>query len=163
MSRRRKVPGWGRHPSSAERFHGVLILWQQPPRPLAPGLSASSVRKGSGSGASPAEQFHGLIWRHTVLPRRADLPGSRMATPTCAALRRRDPGRPQTRFRRVQAQLPSPSRGDTRLACSEQHLQAPSDIGGSGGAPRQATAWETEARSVAFSFAGIVNTEGPGP
>ena len=42
-----------------------------------------------------------------------------------------------------------------------QHLQAPSDIAGSGGAPRQATAWDTEARSVAFLFAGIVNTEGP--
>ncbi|MGH7350772.1 MAG: hypothetical protein ACREJJ_00180, partial [Candidatus Methylomirabilales bacterium] len=30
----------------------------------------------------------------------------------------------------------------------EQHVQALSDIGGSGGVPRQATAWETEARSV---------------
>ena len=44
-----------------------------------------------------------------------------------------------------------------------QHLQAPSDIAGSGGDPRQATAWETEARSVAFLFAEIVNTEGPRP
>ncbi len=35
---------------------------------------------------------------------------NRTATPTYASLRRRDPGRTQTRFRRVQAQLPSPSR-----------------------------------------------------
>ncbi len=45
----------------------------------------------------------------------------------------------------------------------QQRLQAPSDIAGSGGAPRQATAWETEARSVAPFLAGIVNTEGPRP
>src|SRR3989304_6788488 len=44
-----------------------------------------------------------------------------------------------------------------------QHLQGPSDIAGSGGAPRQATAWETEARSVPGFLAGIVNTEGPRP
>ena len=44
-----------------------------------------------------------------------------------------------------------------------QRLQAPSDIGGSGGVPRQATAWETEARSVPGLFARSVNTEGPGP
>ncbi len=44
-----------------------------------------------------------------------------------------------------------------------QHLQAASDIAGSGGAPRQATAWETEARSVSVFFARIVNTEGPRP
>ena len=43
-----------------------------------------------------------------------------------------------------------------------QRLQAASDIGGSGGVPRQATTWETEARSVPGLFAGIVNTEGPG-
>ncbi len=42
-----------------------------------------------------------------------------------------------------------------------QHLQAPSDIAGSGGAPRLATAWETEARSVPMVFARSVNTEGP--
>ena len=45
----------------------------------------------------------------------------------------------------------------------QQHLQAPSDIGGSGGVPRWATAWETEARSVPAFVARIVNTEGPGP
>jgi hypothetical protein len=68
----------------------------------------------------------------------------------------------QTRFHRVQAQLPSPSRRNP--AClPRQRLQAPSDIAGSGGVPRQATAWETGARSVAFRFAGIVNTEGPRP
>ena len=44
-----------------------------------------------------------------------------------------------------------------------QDLQAPSDIGGSGGAPRRATAWETEARSVPAFVARIVNTAGPGP
>jgi hypothetical protein len=44
-----------------------------------------------------------------------------------------------------------------------QHLQGPSDITESGGTPRRATAWETEARSVADSLARIVNTEGPGP
>ena len=43
-----------------------------------------------------------------------------------------------------------------------QRLQAASDIGGSGGVPRQATTWETEARSVPLLFARIVNTEGPG-
>jgi hypothetical protein len=85
-----------------------------------------------------------------------------MATPACAPLRRRDPGRPQTKFRRVQAQLPSPSRRHPSCLL-RQHLYGPSDIAGSGGAPRQATAWETEARSVAFLFAGIVNTEGPRP
>jgi len=57
-----------------------------------------------------------------------------MATPTCASLRRRDPGRPQTRFRRVQAQLPSPSRR-TPACLLRQRLQAPGDIGGSGGVP----------------------------
>jgi hypothetical protein len=46
---------------------------------------------------------------------------------------------------------------------SPKHLQAPSDIGGSGGAPRRATARETEARSVPSFVAGIVNTEGPRP
>jgi len=45
----------------------------------------------------------------------------------------------------------------------QQHLQVPSDIAGSGGVPRQATAWETEARSVPGFFARIVNTEGPRP
>ena len=58
--------------------------------------------------------------------------------------------------------------GDIWLALAgvpprQQPLQVPSDIGGSGGVPRRATAWETEARSVAFLFARIVNTEGPGP
>ncbi len=43
------------------------------------------------------------------------------------------------------------------------HLQAASDIAGSGGAPRRATAWETEARSVLLCSARIVNTEGPRP
>jgi len=33
----------------------------------------------------------------------------------------------------------------------------------SGGAPRLATAWETEARSVPLFFAWIVNTERPRP
>ena len=55
--------------------------------------------------------------------------------------------------------LVSPPAGEKK----EQHLQAPSDLAGSGGAPRRATAWETEGRSVAFRFAGIVNTEGPRP
>ena len=53
------------------KFHGVLILVQQRPRPLAPGLSSSSVREGSGSGSSPAEQFHGSVWCSLILPRRA--------------------------------------------------------------------------------------------
>ena len=44
-----------------------------------------------------------------------------------------------------------------------QHLQAASDLAGSGGAPRRATAWETEARSVLEFAALIVNTEGPRP
>jgi len=44
-----------------------------------------------------------------------------------------------------------------------QHLQAPSDIAGSGGAPRPATAWEAEARAMPGVLAGIVNTEGPRP
>ncbi|MEE9182148.1 MAG: hypothetical protein V3U33_06265 [candidate division NC10 bacterium] len=42
-----------------------------------------------------------------------------------------------------------------------QRVQARSDIDGSGGAPRLATAWETEARSVPTGLARIVNTEGP--
>ena len=57
-------------------------------------------------------------------------------------------------------------KAETRLRPSEkkeQRLQAPSDIGESGGVPRRATAWETEARSVPGFFAGIVNTEGPRP
>jgi hypothetical protein len=45
----------------------------------------------------------------------------------------------------------------------QQCPQAPSDIGGSGGAPRQTTAWETEAGSVPMSSARSVNTEGPEP
>ncbi len=45
----------------------------------------------------------------------------------------------------------------------QQHLQASSDLAGSGGAPLQATAWETEARSVLMVFARSVNTEGPRP
>ncbi len=58
--------------------------------------------------------------------------------------------------------------GDIWLALAgvpprQQPLQVPSDIGGSGGAPRRATAWETEARSVPDFLARIVNTEGPGP
>ena len=44
----------------------------------------------------------------------------------------------------------------------QQHLQASSDIGGSGGVPRRATARETEARSAPAFLARIVNTEGPG-
>jgi len=44
-----------------------------------------------------------------------------------------------------------------------QRLQAPSDMGGSGGDPRRAAAWETEARSVPGFFARIVNTEGLRP
>ena len=50
-----------------------------------------------------------------------------------------------------------------RAPLRQQCLQAPSDMGGSGGAPRQATAWETEARSVLLGVARSVNTEGPGP
>ena len=49
------------------------------------------------------------------------------------------------------------------LPFSRRHLQAPSDIAGSGGAPRRAAAWETEARSVPATLARIVNTEGPRP
>jgi|GEM_PF-3487863 len=44
-----------------------------------------------------------------------------------------------------------------------QHLQAASDLAGSGGAPRWATVWDTEARSVPAFLARIVNTEGPRP
>ena len=40
---------------------------------------------------------------------------------------------------------PRPPEG-TRSRFLKQHLQVPSDIAGSGGAPRQATAWEAEAR-----------------
>ncbi len=50
-----------------------------------------------------------------------------------------------------------------RGAPQQQRPQASSDIGGSGGVPRRATAWETEARSVPAFLARIVNTEGPGP
>ena len=58
--------------------------------------------------------------------------------------------------------------GDIWLASAgvparQLRLQAPSDIGGSGGVPRLATAWETEARSVRAFVARIVNTVGPGP
>ncbi len=64
---------------------------------------------------------------------------------------------------------------DTRLSSCfviRQHVLGPSDIAGpkdsgllrrSGGAPRRATAWETEARSVPNILARIVNTEGPRP
>jgi len=45
----------------------------------------------------------------------------------------------------------------------QQCLQAPSAMGGSGGAPRRATAWETEAGSVPGFLARSVNTEGPRP
>jgi hypothetical protein len=40
--------------------------------PSLRGPSGSSVREGSGSGSSPAEQFHGSIWRNPILPRRAN-------------------------------------------------------------------------------------------
>jgi len=50
-----------------------------------------------------------------------------------------------------------------RVPHPQKHLQAPSDIGGSGGVPRRATVWETEARSVLAFIAQIVNTEGPMP
>jgi len=50
-------------------------------RPLAPGLSGSSIRKGSGSGASPAEQFHGLVEWNPVLPRRANRGAARWSPP----------------------------------------------------------------------------------
>jgi hypothetical protein len=54
--------------------------------------------------------------------------------------------------------------GDNQVLCpGHQRLQAPSDIAGSGGDPRLATAWETEARSVLIFFARSVNTEGPRP
>jgi len=53
--------------------------------------------------------------------------------------------------------------GSARVLPRQQRLQAPSDIGGSGGVPRRATAWETEARSVPEFVARIVNTEGPRP
>jgi hypothetical protein len=41
-------------------------------KPLPPGLPRRPRRKGSGSGSSPAEQFHGLLGRNPVLPRRAN-------------------------------------------------------------------------------------------
>ena len=50
-----------------------------------------------------------------------------------------------------------------RLVQRTQHVQALSDIAGSGGVPRQAAARETEARSVPAFIARIVNTEGPRP
>ncbi len=93
---------------------------------------------------------------------------SRRPSPTCTSFRRAGPpGRTQTRFRRVQAHLPSPFRGTPdpprEFYFRRQHVHAPSDIAGSGGAPRLAAAWETEARSVPDLLAGIVNTEGPRP
>jgi len=55
-----------------------------------------------------------------------------------------------------------PRTGD-QVPLRHKHLQAPSDMGGSGGAPRRATAWEAEARAVPMCFARSVNTEGPRP
>jgi hypothetical protein len=51
--------------------------------------------------------------------------------------------------------------GTRSILPRHQRLEAPSDIDESGGAPRQATAWETEARFVPMFLARIVNTEGP--
>ncbi len=87
-------------------------------------------------------------------------------SPTCASLRREGPpGRTQARFCLPRGSAPPSSlwvpfmgRLDRR-----KHLQVPSDIAGSGGVPRLAVAWETEARSVPYFHAWSVNTEGPRP
>ncbi len=57
----------------------------------------------------------GLVQRRSSAP--SESWGSRTATPTRAALRRRDPGRTQTRLRRVQARLPSPSQRHPSCFC----------------------------------------------
>ena len=55
--------------------------------PSLPASHVSRARKGSGSGSSPPEQFHGSVSRNPVLPRWAVRAGRRTATPTCAPLR----------------------------------------------------------------------------
>ncbi len=117
----------GRNPSSllsssdvGGKFHGQIPLQQH----LGPSLQASlriSAPKGSGSGSSPAEQFHRSVLRKPVLPRRALRSCIRTAIPHLHFAPVAGPGRPgpgarsgisdpKTRFRRVQAQLPSPLR-----------------------------------------------------
>jgi len=79
--------------------------------------------------------------------------------PSGRAMLLRAAGRPARRHPVAGARAPHPS----PACCLGQPPQVPSDIGGSGGAPRRATAGETEARSVPGCFARSVNTEGPGP
>src|SRR3970282_997169 len=64
-----------------------------------------------------------------------------------------------------QPSRPGVTRVSTNLPSSllRQHRQVPTDSAGGGGAPRRATAWETEARSVLLGSARSVNTEGPRP
>jgi len=103
MSRRRKVPGWGRHPSSAERFHGVLILWQQPPRPLAPGLSRRRSSAAYGPGPS-------------VFTIRARNAGTDRASVSQTAARRGDPAASANAARDLQALLPWRDPGPTQVS-----------------------------------------------
>jgi len=135
-------------------------------RPLAPGLSWWPSSEGLGERGFPAGTIPrvGLAEPHTSAP--SELTGPQAGHPYLRSAPVRKPSDPQTRFRRVQAQLPSPSRRHPILLANlvrRQHLEGPSDLAGSGGAPRQATGWETEARSVPHLSARIVNTEGPRP
>jgi len=75
---------------------------------------------------------------------------------------RKNPGTPALLSPAHLTEAPSaPRREGESILRRKKHLQAPSDIAGSGGAPRLATGWETEARSVPHLVARIVNTEGP--
>jgi hypothetical protein len=101
---------------------------EQHPRPLAPRPSGSSVRKGSGTGSSPAEQFHRSVWCNLVLPRRANRVAAGWPPPPAL---RSGGGTPAARKPGSAGSRPSSPR-PPEFCLPRQHLQGPSDIAGSG-------------------------------
>jgi hypothetical protein len=164
----------------------VLSLTNSPIRcPLGPSLRGSlAAQSGRARGVGLSRRNNSTGWSSGTLYFRAERTVVQQnGHPTCAFANgscrrpphpssetsRTIPSRNKERWRNSPPggwapglRHPLPPR-QPRPCLLRQHLQGPSDIAASGGAPRQATAWETEARSVAFLFAEIVNTEGPRP
>ena len=126
----------------------LSMLWHQPPWPLAPGIGLSGPRKGRREAPGwPSPTY--LCLGHRVLS-----PGSPAALGAFTLIIRKGPSGRAMLLRaagRLAWRHPVAGAREPRTppSCSlRQHLQAASDMGGSGGAPRRATARETEARSV---------------
>ena len=111
-----------------------MLKEEQHLRPLALELSSSSVRKGSGSGSSPAEQFRGSVWCSLVLPRRANRGAAGRPPPPAL---RSGGGTPASRKPGSAGSRPSSPRppAETRLACLGSTCRPRATLPGAAGSP----------------------------